>query len=1185
MLKLQKITMRLNQENKKRVYGIAGSTETLGTSNFPIHASKNMSIPYNFHIVDNDFPIKADGILGDDFFLSTNAKIDYYTMTLSFAYNGQFFSYKMFSENPYFFTIEPRCEKILKINSFEVNEDKLILHEEIAQGIFVASALVRPHKQQISIRVLNTTENEVKIQNYIPKYHSLAEFNVIDYDQVKNNVERQKKVISKIQWTNTNKEEKEYLKKLIKRFSDIFHLEDDKLTYTNIGQHTLRLKPNAVPVFRKPYRLPFSQKSEIKKQVQKMIDDGLVEESTSEWSSPVLLVPKKQSSDGTKNYRLVLDYRLLNKELIVDRFPLPNIENILDSLGGAKYFSVLDLAQGYYQYELNPASRPYTAFQTENGHYQLTRLGMGLSSSPGAFSRMMNLALSGLVGDKCFVYLDDIVVFSRDFNEHLRNLSTIFERLRAKNLKLKIEKCHFLQKECTYLGHKITQKGILPDESKFEAVKNYMRPENSDQVKRFVAFANYYRKFIKDFAMICLPLNHLTKKNVKFYWSKECEIAFEKIKNALIRPPILEFPDFSKQFIVYTDASKVGLGVVLCNSNNKPVAYYSRALKTSEMNYPVIDLELLGIVYGCKVLRPYLFGQQFILRCDHRPLVSLFAMKTPSVRRDKFRSYLEEFDFVVEYVKGTHNVVADALSRIYSSELKKLQNISQINVMTRAQTRRQTADTGNNSRQLPTVEPQSFLELLKTPRGTPRVKFTEENIDKYINGRDTIITDKRNVAYLVKERILVIKINRISLEGSWQDAVEQLSKLNKTLKIEKLAILPNEVCQLNNINNKARTLIKKLQNATKIQIILIKDKKLIENDKEKHTIIHDMHVTPTGGHAGITKTSKTIKQYYYWPNLDKDVEEFISTCQKCQINKHYQKSKQNMTKTTTASSSFDKVFLDLVQLPESLEGFKFILTVQDELSKYVIAEPLKSKNAPEVAQKFVEGVILKYGIPKIVASDCGSEFLNEIFRNICILLGVTQINSTPYHHESIGALERSHSVLGAYLRNFLTELKSEWQEWLPFYTFAYNTKVHEATNYTPFELVFGKICNLPVSIFPKDRREISPLYNLDSYFYNLRQKLQMTNLDAKEYLEESKQNRIAKNNNNKKIRIFNKGEKILLRNEERSKLDAVFSGPYIVVEDNHPNLKIEKNNKMIIIHKDRIRPYYQNFKDRIYIIN
>lgn len=393
----------------------------------------------------------------------------------------------------------------------------------------------------------------------------------------------------------------------------------------------------------------------------------------------------------------------------------------------------------------------------------MKRLPMGLKISPSSFSRVMTLAMSGLNMEKCFIYLDDLVVFGRSLDLHNKNLIDVFERLRKVNLKLNPNKCNFLQTKLLYLGHIVSEKGVLPDPEKNKAVQNYPVPKNSDEVRRFVAFCNYYRKFIKNFAEITLPLNQLCRKNVTFDWSTQCNNSFETLKRLLTSPPILEYPDFSSknEFILQTDASGLAIGAVLCNKNMRPIAYTSRPLNNAERNYPTIQKELVAIVWAIKYFRPYLFGRKFTIITDHKPLLYLFGMKDPSSRLLKFRLSLEEYDFEIKYQQGKNNTVADALSRIITSD--ELKNISQniATVLTRAQKRnleRMQEGKEGESNPIPSIDTDNqpdqlrVVEILRIPeRSVEMVLVNGESIKGLKNN---ICVEGNNIVILLYYSIL-----------------------------------------------------------------------------------------------------------------------------------------------------------------------------------------------------------------------------------------------------------------------------------------------------------------------------------------------------------------------------------------------------------------------------------------------
>lgn len=590
-----------------------------------------------------------------------------------------------------YITLPARCESVHFIDTYLEN-DCVIAAQQLCEGVFVANTLSRPNNGKVAVRILNTRETDVNLNYLQLTTCSLDDYFICQFEKPKINSDRVKLLFSLLNLKHLNDEEQKSIENICAKFPDIFHLPGDKLSTTSVYEQTIELKPHTTPIYTKQYRLPHAQKSELDKQIKNMLDTGIIEEARSPWSSPLLLVPKKLDSNNEKKWRVVIDYRKLNNQIQDDKFPLPNINEILDSLSGAIYFTHLDLYQGFFQTKLHKDSRPCTAFTTGKNQYQMTRMPMGLKSSPNNFSRMMTIAMSGLNYDKCLIYQDDLIVIGRNLNSHNTNLMDVFGRLRSVNLKLNPPKCNFLQKQVLYLGHIISKDGIQPDSEKIKVLVNYPRPQSVDDVKRFVAFANYYRKFIPNFAEIALPLNRMSRKNATYCWSSECEKSFQKLKLALTTPPVLQYPDFSEnnEFVLQTDASGQAIGSVLCNSDGRPVAYASRTLNKAEINYPTIEKELLAIVWSVKYFRPYLYGRRFKIQTDHRPLIYLFGMRDPSSRLLKFRLQLEEYNFTVEYLKGKNNSVADALSRIRltSKDLKDMSEEIKINVMTRGQHRK-----------------------------------------------------------------------------------------------------------------------------------------------------------------------------------------------------------------------------------------------------------------------------------------------------------------------------------------------------------------------------------------------------------------------------------------------------------------------------------------------------------------
>lgn len=354
--------------------------------------------------------------------------------------------------------------------------------------------------------------------------------------------------------------------------------------------------------------------------------------------------------------------------------------------------------------------------------------------------------------------------------------------------------------------------------------------------------------------------------------------------------------------------------------------------------------------------------------------------------------------------------------------------------------------------------------------------------------------------------------------------------------------------------------------------LLKKELKYVDDKIKKKIILNDYHTLPTAGHAGIERTLRTIKQKFYWKNMKKDIEEFIKGCELCQRNKIINQRRTPMVVTTTASSAFETIYLDLVgPLLPSSKGHQYVLTTQCDLTKYVTATAIKNKTTETVAKAFVETIILNYGIPMKIVTDRGTEFMSKLFTEVCNLLKIEKLNSTAYHHQTIGGLENSHKNLGNFLRIYSGNTQNEWDNWIKYYQFAFNTTVHTTTNKTPYELVFGKICNLPSNL--SEIEKVDPVYNIEDYAKQLKFKLQVSQKEVKDKILMEKSRRVEDYNISAEEKVYNKGDFILLKNETRSKLDRIYLGPYQVVQDCGANVDIQIGENIDRVHKARIKQF------------
>lgn len=715
-LKINKLMQNsiINKNSQCKISGISSShVMTYGITKTNLHI-ENIVLEHEFHIVGQDFPVPACGILGLDFIAKYNCILDYgdqWKLIIKPTNTSKNLILPILNApSEDCLTLPARCEVIRQINLNNNQKEVLIPNQQIDKGVYIGRTIVS--KENAYVRIINTTIENKILYNVKIDTENLEDYTIYNLNEYENT--HRDKIIDKIK-NNCPPSAINNLTKLCNDFSDVFALDSDKVTVNNFYKQKLRLKDDT-PVYIKNYRTAATQKTEINEQVKKMLKNKVIEPSISEYNSPILLVPKKSlPGNPGKRWRLVIDYRQLNKKLLADKFPLPRIDEILDELGRARFFSCLDLLSGFHQIELDEESRDVTSFSTDQGSFRFRSLPFGLKVAPNSFQRMMSLAFAGLSPEKCFIYMDDLVVIASSERQMLNNLKDVFLTCRKFNLKLNPDKCTFFRHEVTYLGHKCTDKGILPDDTKYTVIKNYPRPTDADSARRFVAFCNYYRRFIHNFAQYSYHLTRLTRKNVEFKWSKECEDAFTYLKTSLICPPILQYPNFKKTFCITTDASKIACGAVLSqeyDGKQLPVAYASRGFTKGEQNKSVIERELAAIHWALNYFRPYIFGTKFLVKSDHRPLSYLFSMKNPSSKLTRMRLDLEEYNFEIEYIKGTDNVCADALSRIEFSDIKELTNtVANINKMT---TRSETVKHRNLQSYLATtpIKNQSQLKYM-----------------------------------------------------------------------------------------------------------------------------------------------------------------------------------------------------------------------------------------------------------------------------------------------------------------------------------------------------------------------------------------------------------------------------------------------------------------------------------------
>ena len=533
-------------------------------------------------------------------------------------------------------------------------------------GVFITKARVIPNIDGIfQITMLNTTEKDVtvcarKVVGHVtPPADSIC---IAD--------ENSEKTLEKISFGDKlTASEKKIVKDLVNEYDDIFATNPKKPKRTSLVEHAI-ITNEALPVKRKYKRIPLAWENEVETQIQEMLDNDIIRPSTSPWNAPLILVKKKDNTS-----RFVCDFRGLNDVTKKDTYPLPNIRDVLDNMHGSRYWSTLDAASAYWSMPLVEKDKEKTAFSVRGGKFEFNVTPYGLSNAGASYQRMIDICLAGLPPDRVLAYLDDIVIFSATFDQHISDLRNVFEKLRTANISLKASKCVIAADEVEYLGYELGANGIKPQKRLTEAILKFEKPESRKDVKRFLGLAGYYRNFVDGFANISRPLNKSTSDNTPFVWDDDCEIAFRTLKTLLAEKPILAFPRIGEQFIVDVDASDCAFGGVLMQKGEDgklhPVAYFSDSVQKSQSNWSATTKEAFALVLATRHWYVYLAGINFVLNSDHNPLQYLRNQKDPRGKFGRWLMELEEFSYKVEYIPGIENVRADPLSRNRGASLNQ----------------------------------------------------------------------------------------------------------------------------------------------------------------------------------------------------------------------------------------------------------------------------------------------------------------------------------------------------------------------------------------------------------------------------------------------------------------------------------------------------------------------------------
>ena len=807
-------------------------------------------------------------------------------------------------------------------------------------------------------------------------------------------------------------------------YRPVFYSEGEKLPATGRVRHSIELIDEK-PVWVPPRRYPEAQKEIISREIKEMLEGDIIRQSKSPFSSPLWVVPKAPGPNGEERYRVVVDYRALNKRTKPDRYPLPHFGDMVDRMWGAKIFSTLDLKSGYHQILMDPRDAEKTAFTFKRGHYEFIRMPFGLSNAPATFQRLMDEFLVGLSEDYVQVYMDDIIVFSEDVHVHREHLLELLDRLREFNLRVSLDKTRLFCKEVRFMGHILSEEGVRTDPEKIQAIQTIPVPQNVKELRSFLGLANYYRKFIANYADIAESLTALTKKGVKYVIDGKARGSFERLKEALSNAPVLMFPNFHEGFTLTTDASQLAAGAVLSQGTpegERPVAYASRKFIPAETRYSAIERELLAIVWGVEHFRPYLWGRKFTVRTDHKPLLWVDKLKESSARVTRLKEKLAPYEFRLIHTKGTQNVVADFLSR----------NVN-------------TMEANGGDREETEVPPAGITTERSTARSLRVLDVKNEIVNNklwqlivgVIPGREILTSLHR----YKKQRVVTVKIGEEVAEP------EIISTFDRIVGKDKVHYLYFE-------SDLFKTVITREYGNGNIapESIIIECKKrveTIENEVEQEEIILAHHLGKSN-HRGVNETLMYLKRSYYWQDMLTKIREVLSGCEVCARAKYVRVPREApQMLTPVVSQPLERVQVDIFQW----EGSRY-LTMIDEATRVAYAAKIKNK-AAQTIKAVLLGMFGVFGCPKLLIMDQGKEFKNAIIGKLLDEFQIEVHYTTPGHPRSHALIERLHGTLTEHLQLHKIGKQITGEEAMSRSILAYNSSVHSATNRVPHEDLLG----------------------------------------------------------------------------------------------------------------------------------
>jgi len=1166
---------------RKRLFTADGNAmNVLGTVQLTLDIQE-FQIPLTFCVLPR---LQNDVILGIDFLRQTKANIDMHSQILTLYDDLVGINLLNNSDTIVRTTdavlIPPKSEALIPVMvppefgpGLSIVEPSFTVHK---LQLALAKSIVKPVRNRTVCKVLNPTNVARFIKRKTPlgviQKLFIDSVTVVDEDrhisdnfedgEVENELSHTQKFESltekgiNLQQNSLTTDEFYKLVDLVYRNIDLFATSMYDLIGTDVEMMHIDTG-DAKPVRKRAYRQSPEMQRVMEKQIDEMLAAKIIEPSESPWSSPCLLIKKS----GTNEYRFVNDLRAVNKLTAPIFWPLPTLEDIFDTVSdkNPRLFTNIDMKHAYFQVFLDEESRPKTAFTMGGKNYQYTRMVMGLSNSAQTWQRLLTKVLSDMLFKSAIVYLDDVLLMSKDFPEHYKHLEMLFQKFRDANLRMNGKKCSFAKDEIKYIGHVLSKDGVSIDPSKTEVISSWPRPKTAKQIRSLLGMTNFYKRFIERYSQRSAALRNLLAKDVPFEWGEAQENAFQDLKAALMSPPILRFPDSSRPFYLQTDASLDGISYILGQTDDKGrkfvISYGGRGLRPCEKKWPITQLECLSLLTGIREYHVYLAAAPFVIYTDHVSLKYLQSLKVSAHNRlARWALALQPYQFTIEHVEGKKLTAADGLSRrTYDDpqdlsddeELQEDSFIAQIDSDIFGSVTDNALKLDRQMSQWHVLTLNAEDEINKDPQTSSQDTMTADGSQDIPPQSAEVVdlwsTQGRDIETLQHESKDLRPILDWLEEGTLPESDKDARQI--ILQAENFQIVDGLLYHLYHPRIKRLNEIKPV-----IQQLCVPD----VLREELMVAYHD-----NNSHVGRERLYDTLKQKYYFPQMYTSVIEYVTSCDICQKTKTSPHTRKAPLSPLPVVEPFGRVHIDHVgPLPKTPEGYCHLLVVVDATTLWCEAFPCKTTTAEETASILYREIICRYGTMKAIETDGGTAFRNKLMTELCKLLQIKHIFSSPMHPAGNAKVERINRTLMTSLK-LVCSKQEQWAQNIAPVLYSYRATVAIPLGISPFQALFGRQMSVGIDLTLLKQFESAP--TTQAFTSDLISKLQLTHQVIQENMKDRAQRSKVFYDKNSKEPEIAVGSKVLLHSNvlktgESPKFHKNWVGPYLVISKSDDGL-------------------------------